>query len=180
MSLLSAVELLELVKDGVIENVDRSAINAASIDLYLGDNFFKEGFGNNQYKHLNIVHLKKRERPSMVNYTKEVFLDPGEFCLAATKEIFHLPNNVSGSFILKSSMGRAGLDHAMSGWADSGFNGSVLTLELCNTLRNHILHLEAGMAIGQMIFFKHTEVPEEFLYSTKGRYNNDRTVQQMK
>jgi deoxycytidine triphosphate deaminase len=83
-------------------------------------------------------------------------------------------------FILKSSLARSGLEHSQAGWADAGWHDSALTLELSNLLSNHTLHLEAGMAIGQMIFFRHTKVPEEFLYSTKGRYNGDRTVQEIK
>ena len=41
MSLLSAPELIELVKAGVIEGVSGDAINAASIDLHLGNMFLR-------------------------------------------------------------------------------------------------------------------------------------------
>ena len=68
----------------------------------------------------------------------------------------------------------------MAGFIDSGFNNSVLTLELINMLRYSRIMIKSGMAIGQVIFFKHTDVPEEFSYRNKGRYNGDKTVQEIK
>ena len=55
-------------------------------------------------------------------------------------------------------MARIGLDHLNAGWCDAGWNGSVLTLELINLLKNHSIALHPGDAIGQMTFFAHGEV----------------------
>ena len=179
MGLLSSLELLELVENGVIEGVEEGAINAASIDLHLGKEFLFERdvtFGGEPIE----LELAKREQPKMMSIFNSITLQPGEFCLASTKEIFHLPDDISGMFILKSSMARAGLEHSQAGWADAGWHGSALTLELTNLLKYHSLILREGMAVGQIVLFRHTSVPKEFSYSTKGRYNGDKSVQGMK
>ena len=59
---------------------------------------------------------------------------------------------------------------------DPGWHGSVLTLELMNASRHHYLHLEAGMKIGQMIFYRVNPVPTEASYATRGQYNGDKTA----
>lgn len=177
MSLLSSLELLDLVEQGVIEGVDPESINAASIDLHLGDEFLLESeFATGSL----IVDLSKRERPVMHKARDSIKLHPGDFCLASTKEIFNLPDDISGMFILKSSMARAGLEHSQAGWADAGWHGSSLTLELTNLLKHHSLILRSGMAVGQIVLFRHTPVPKAFSYSTKGRYNGDVGVQGIK
>ena len=175
MSLLSSMELIDLIEAGVIEGVSGDAINAASIDLHLGDEFLAESFPVTEF-----VDLSRRERPTMTSKRGEIILAPGEFCLASTREIFHLPSDISGMFILKSSMARAGLEHSQAGWADAGWHGSALTLELSNLLRAHHLRLESGMAIGQIILFRHMPVPPSHSYATKGRYNGDTGVSEIK
>jgi len=172
VSLLSSNELIELVEAGVIEGVTGDAINAASIDLHLGEEFLFEYNPGRE----TIIDLAKREKPCMGSCKGEFYMQPGDFCLASTREIFHLPDDISGMFILKSSMARAGLEHSQAGWCDAGWHGSALTLELSNLLRHHTLSLESGMAIGQIILFRHTPVPSSHSYSTKGRYNGDRSV----
>jgi dCTP deaminase len=177
MGLLSATELAHLVEQGVIEGVADGAINAASIDLHLGDEFLMEADYDSNF---SLVDLSVRGKPRMDRWVGAAHIEPGAFCLASTKEIFHLPDNISGMFILKSSMARAGLEHSQAGWADAGWHGSALTLELSNLLRNHTLRIKSGMAIGQIILFRHTPVPKEFSYATKGRYNGDTSVSEIK
>jgi len=183
MSLLSALEILELVEQGVIENVREGAINyradinATSIDLYLGRDFLLEEIVDPEN---NIVNLANRERPKMFEVKDTVILKPNQFCLGTTVERFHLPDNISAQYMLKSSHARAGLEHSLAGWCDASWHNSTLTLELKNNLEHHKLQLTAGMPIGQMIFFRHKIVPKEFLYRNKGRYNNDETVKQLK
>ncbi len=179
MGLLSATELQQLVEQGVIEGVEEGCINAASIDLHLGDFFLSEQNGS-EWGEPPTINLAKRDKPEMYRQSDFIELPPGAFCLASTKEIFHLPDDISGMFILKSGMARAGLEHSQAGWADAGWHGSALTLELSNLLQHHTLRIEAGMAIGQIILFRHAPVPKEFSYATKGRYNGDRSVSEIK
>lgn len=63
----------------------------------------------------------------------------------------------------------------MAGFADSGWTGSVLTMELQNTRRYHSLPIWPGMRIGQMVFLSLAGIPER-TYDKTGRYNNHKTV----
>ena len=175
MSLLSCTEILELIEQGVIQNADPANVNAASLDLVLGNKIQTE---INPYKQPKLS-LRKREKL----YSQEIditssgyILSPGEFILAHTKEIFNLPNNISAEYKLKSSMARIGLEHLNAGWCDAGWHGSVLTLELKNMTQFHSIELHEGDKIGQIIFWRHKIIPKEFSYATKGSYNGDKTV----
>jgi dCTP deaminase len=174
MSLLSYLELRDLIDSGVIENSNYDAINSASIDLTLGSIILvEEAVLHNDFKRLNkkaSLNVRRVELGPETEYT----LHPGEFILAQTVEVFNLPNNISAEYKLKSSMARLGLDHLNAGWADSGWFGSVLTLELKNVTRNHTIVLRAGDKIGQMVFFRHTAVPDDKSYAVRGSYNGDK------
>jgi len=107
-------------------------------------------------------------------------LRPDEFILASSEEFFDLPDYISAEYKLKSSMARNGLEHLNAGWCDAGWNGSRLTLELKNVTRYHKLLIEAGMAIGQVVFFKHAPVPHEKSYAVRGQYNKQQSVTESK
>lgn len=184
--LLSYVELVELVEQGVITGVQPGAINAASIDVRLGSKILRES-RLPWYKRLlpwffprPAVDLQVRESVGFYQEFDRAVLTPHDFCLAHTIELFNLPNDISVQFCLKSSLARNGLEQLEAGWADAGFNKSVLTLELKNMTRHHDLILTSGMFIGQLKFFRHTEVPEEASYSARGRYNGDSSVSAIK
>ena len=173
--LLSYNELIVLQETGVIENSDPGHVNGASIDVTLGPVVLCERVA---VEH-SVVYLKKKAAPRMFQRdisTNGIVLAPGDFILAETEQVFNLPPNVAAEFKLKSSAARAGLQHALAGWCDPGWHGSVLTLELTNATRHHYLHLEAGMKIGQMIFYRVTPVPTEASYAVRGQYNGDKTA----
>lgn len=179
MSLLSYNELCELVEDGVITDVDPKAINAASIDVRLGNEIVVEDVN----VAATIVSIHEREVFPAIKMTMQeqgYIMSPGEFILAHTVEKFNLPNDIVAEFKLKSSGARTGLENALATWCDCGWNGSVLTLELKNFLQFHSLRITPGMYIGQMIFYRVSEVPAERSYATIGRYNNDASVQTVK
>ena len=179
MSLLSYTELCELVEQGVITDVDPKAINAASIDVRLGTGIVIEEYNDHRNRPVDI--LKREVFPSRkVEIESYYDLQPNEFILAHTMEQFNLPENICAEFKLKSSGARTGLENALATWCDCGWSGSVLTLELKNFLRYHSLRLTPGMYVGQMIFYRVTDVPKERSYATIGRYNNDSSVQQVK
>ena len=82
--LLTYNELRELVDAGAIEGVGPDQINGASIDLTLGDEFqVEKQVGLTQE---SFVYLHQKETPSMHTCTGRMFLDPGQFCLAHTRE----------------------------------------------------------------------------------------------
>lgn len=105
------------------------------------------------------------------------YLRPGHFVLAATEEIFHLPNDIAANFLLKSTTARLGYGHHLAGLADPGWCGSRLTLELFNPTRTPLL-LRTGMKIGQMVFHK-VETPL-MSYAEVGHYNGDLGAQAAK
>lgn len=121
------------------------------------------------------MDLIAKEVPLLQPVTIHGYYDlaPGQFCLGATQEVFNLPNDLVAEVKLRSSVARAGLNHSLAGWADPGFNGSVLTLELFNNLKYHWLRLRPGMKIAQVIFMRGEAVPDYASYSTRGRYNKD-------
>lgn len=179
MSLLSYTELCELVEQGVIGPVEPSAINAASIDVRLGPDIVTEQYCDHRVRPIDIH--KREVFPSLKTTIKTHYdLAPGEFVLAHTMEVFNLPDDICAEFKLKSSGARTGLENALATWCDCGWNGSTLTLELKNLLRYNSLRLTPGMYVGQMIFYRVTEVPKERSYATIGRYNNDLSVQTVK
>lgn len=171
--------LCKFVEDGVIENANLDNVNGASLDLTLGETIYVE----QPYARweVNVVDLaaRPREFPKFIEVVMngEGFLmPPGMFLLAATKEVFNLPNNVAFNYRLNSSLGRAALNHALAGFADPGWHGSNLTLELKNWSEYHYLRIRPGMKIGQAIFYQTEPVPEERSYAKVGSYNKSEGV----
>ena len=181
MSLLSYNQLCELVDQGVIGPVEHDQINAASIDVRLGNEIIIEKYSGDATKPIDI---KEREVfPSFkVNLSDAGHYDlqPGEFILAHTQEVFHLPMDICAEFKLKSSGARTGLENALATWCDNGWVGSVLTLELKNLLQHHAIRLTPGMFVGQMIFYRTEPVPADRSYTARGRYNGDKSAQTVK
>ena len=181
--MLSYVELLELVRGGVVCNSDESLVNSASIDVRLGDKVLRPDYAQPGVENKTLL-LSLRDRTPMPTVEVNIadtgyILYPGEFCLASTLEVFNLPLNLSCEFHLKSSAGRIGLNHVLAGWCDAGWNNSALTVELFNVGQFPIL-LHKGVAFGQMVFTEHTPVPAEKSYAVRGRYNNDSEVEGIK
>lgn len=175
------------MENGVIrqdEGFDLSLINAASIDITLGGKILMEQYTSEEEYAAFRISLRNRDQLKMKEYTVDAdrpfILKPGDFILAQSEQTFHLPNDISAEYKLKSSMARIGIDHCLAGWCDAGWNGSVLTLELSNITQNHEIELYKGDKIGQMIFFRHTPVPEDRSYAARGRYNGDTTVSGVK
>lgn len=152
-------EIREYAQRGMIEPFNDAQLNPASYDIRIGDTVIDFSAG---WQNLKLIP----ERGMRVL--------PNEFLLLASKEIFNLPDDICAQFQLKSSLARRGLEHAMAGWCDPGWSGSVLTMEIKN-IGNFPIHLSRGDRIGQMIFMKMTS-PAERSYREVGRYNNDKTV----
>ena len=181
MTLLSHEELRNIVEQEIITPVDPKDINAASIDIHLGDTLLIERTPK-EYSRW-IVDYSKRTPLFMDKVVMDddgYVLEPGAFILAQSREVFNLPNWLSAEYKLKSSMARIGLNHALAGWCDAGWSGSVLTMEFQNVSQNHSIRIRPGDAIGQMIFFRHEPVASEASYASRGRYNKDLSVSGIK
>jgi len=159
--ILSDQDIRELCLQGLVDPFDEELINPASLDVRLGTRLL----------------IEAAQSPELVPYTMEepYLLVPGQFVLAETLEIFNLPDSICANFALKSSRAREGLSHALAGFADPGWHGSRLTLELHNIRQLHSVSIWPGMKIGQAIFHKLTQPPLKS-YAVTGRYNNDLKV----
>ena len=145
---------------------DPALVNPASLDVRLGDTLLIESAQSPELVPYPL-HRHSQEDPYE--------LRPGQFCLADTMEVFYLPDDVAAEFRLKSSRAREGLDQALAVWADPGWHGSVLTMELRNNRQLWPQLLWPGMKIGQMIFHLMAERPVAS-YAQTGRYNGDLAV----
>lgn len=177
----------EIVNNRIIENALVENVNAASLDIRLGQFILVES-NRNSVSHVGYHPkvLSLRQRDSLTTEKIDIkekgcfLLRPGQFVLAQSIEIFHLPLNISAEYKLKSSMARIGLEHLNAGWCDAGWNNSVLTLELRNLTTYHEIELCYGDKIGQMVFYKHEPVDLDNSYARKGTYNGDLQVQSAK
>jgi dCTP deaminase len=171
-------EIIELCQGGAMENWDEACVNAASLDLRIGNTILIERGSEHA---MRAVDYRKREKLDMIEVSLEntgFLIHPGMFFLAHTVERCNFPDNIAALFRIKSSMGRVGLEHCDAGWVDPGFNGS-LTLEFFNVTQRHTLLLRPGDRIGQLVFFKGNTVSEDKSYRTKGNYNNQAGVAQI-
>jgi dCTP deaminase len=133
-------------RDGLITPFYEEAVNPASYDVTL---------------HPEIVARIDEKA------TLPLTLMPGEFIIASTNERVKVPHNVAIDLKLKSTIGRKGINHALSGWIDPGFEGQI-TLELQNISGQKVV-LEPNMKIAQLIFMQLVE-PTDLPYTVTGRY----------
>lgn len=150
--ILPDYKIREWASNGGITPFAEECINPASIDLRWSGRqrqAFPNGWGD---------------------VYEEKFLDicPGDFYLLDTLETVHIPNNWSGQLQLKSSMGRTGMNHIMSGYVDPEFYGT-LTLEIYNPAPWPIT-ITRGQRIVQMVLHKLCAPPDKS-YAVTGRYN---------
>lgn len=155
-----------LIKEGMVKNYLPELINPASLDLRLGDLIMIESAESHEMIPLSI---------SKCTTDNPYLLTPGQFVLAQTVEIFHMPEDIAGLFFLKSSRAREGYENLHAGYADPGWHGSSLTLELKNARQLQSLPLYPGLKIGQMVFFRMSAQPA-VSYAAVGHYNNDQLV----
>lgn len=178
--LLSYLELRREAQNRWMTPVPDDNVNASSIDVRLGSVVLQEVAPSDVAEdELKIIELGKREpiTHEVVDIEHEPFLlYPGHFVLAQTLETFDLPLDISAEFRLKSSVARMGLSHALAVWCDPGWHGSALTLELHNISQFHVIQLQRGDKVGQMIFHRHYAVPKSASYAARGAYNNDQAA----
>lgn len=167
MSILVDHEIAALCAAGGVEGYDAALINPASLDVRLGER----------------ILIESVQSPDLVPYPlhhhdegNPYLWQPGQFILAHTQEILHMPDDLVGEFRLKSSRAREGVDQALAIWIDPGYHGSSLTLELRNNRQLHPIPIWCGMRIGQLVWHRLSAKPTNS-YRDTGRYNGRVSVQ---
>jgi dCTP deaminase len=128
-------------------------VNPASLDLTLGAGY------------IDLITGDRHELEPMGVLT----LQPGQAILASTTEYIKMPADCAGMIVLKSSMARKGLDHALAGFIDPSFEGEI-TLELHT---HRMIRLTRGQRIVQLILLRLESLPLKG-YGETGRYNGQR------
>lgn len=156
----------QCIRRSLVVPFDPDLLNPASLDVTLGSLLLVEVEHTSALQPLDIAHTSQ---------ANPFLLEPGEFVLAQTREMFNIPDDIAARFALKSSRAREGIQHALAGFADPGFHGAVMTLELKNMRRLHSVAIWHGMKIGQMTF-EQLASQSEVSYAVKGHYNKDTTT----
>tara|TARA_Y100000310_G_scaffold37906_1_gene35539 strand:+ start:622 stop:927 length:306 start_codon:yes stop_codon:yes gene_type:complete len=86
-------------KSQMVVPFDAELLNPASLDLRLGLYLMVENICDPELIRVDISG-RTEDDPFM--------LQPGEFCLAETLELFNIPDDISCQFVLKSSRARSG------------------------------------------------------------------------
>ena len=150
----------------MIEPFSQQAVQPCSYDVHLGNTLEIEG------------HRGVFNRIDFSGYNQKcpLWIKPGQFLLGQTVENVRLPDNVEAHLHLVSSRAREGLQHAVSGLVDCGWNG-VLTLELKNNLQFGEVPIYPNLRIAQLTFFEYAEAAEN---PYRGRYFGDKDVSRSK
>ena len=163
---LSDKSIKEQLENGriIIEPVDYSDIQPASVDLHLDSKFLV--FTNSRQPYIDVKQsLDGLTELVEIDNESPFMLHPGEFVLGSTTENIELPDDLVARLEGKSSLGRIGLViHSTAGFVAPGWKGH-LTLELSNLSRLPI-SLYFGMKIGQISFLT-LSTPAERLYGSE-------------
>jgi len=151
------------ISEQMIEPFLPELLNPASLDVRVGKTAKRETVSG--WQDVDLTQYSE-DRPLLI--------EPKEFVLVGTEEVFNLPDTIAAEFRLKSSKARMGWNQCLAVWIDPHFHNSVLTLELVNECRYNHLPIYQGMKIGQ-IFFHQVAKPDKH-YGLTGKYNGDLTV----
>jgi len=192
LSYLNDTMLIDLCENHqLVTPYDPARVNPASIDLALGREFVNLSERGVWFYDIS------QPRPQGAGYWAEpgqrfwadkVYLVPGVALLATTAERIRIPDReivcyemdpfdpveiaaCTGELRLKSSAARNGLDHALAGWIDPGFDGT-LTLELH---AHRPIELLAGKCYVQLVVATMLAAPARS-YQQTGRYVGESAV----
>lgn len=143
--------------DGVIP-VNLVRINPASIDLGWSGRYRvaePSGWGD-------------------LHQARELEIAPRGFLLLDTAEYVSMPPAAVGFLMLKSSLGRQGLEHLHAGYFDPGFHGTA-TLEVFNAAP-WVVKIRIDQPIVQLAIMDMKGRPDRS-YRETGRYNGQKVPQ---
>lgn len=171
----------------LVSPFDENLLNGVSLDIRVGYSALIEDLPRSDFEAvIDPSSPLSRYKPNFAEVDLSPFtveepylVEPNEFLLVASLEVFNMPNNIAGEFRLRSTFARFGFDQSLAVWLEPEWTDSVLTLELKNNCRYHRLPLFPEMRLGQVIFHE-VKPPLKKKYSTLGHYNGDRKVQAAK
>ncbi len=164
MSTLIDRQIRSWGQSGGIKPFKAALINPASVNIRIGSVLMIEAPDGAMYD-VDISDCSF-ERPFLV--------DPGEFILAHSLEVFTIHENMEAEVCLRSSAARAGWDHLLAGYVDPGFIGAI-TLEFKNNRRFAALPVYPGQELCQLRISRLDERPDNH-YGLTGRYQGDLSV----
>lgn len=151
----------------MVDPFDPNLVNPASLDIRVGETaMLRTSCPMPGYYEYDLTEYSK---------FKPYWMQPGDRLLVASLETINLPNFLCAQFRLKSSRGREWYEHMEAGFADPGWHGSKLTMEIIN-MNCEPLPLYPGLRMGQLVFSLTLGIPDRD-YSVVGRYNGDRQVE---
>lgn len=193
MCVLVDKQIKQLGADGCIVPYNVEQVNPASYDLTI-DNYYIDQYTGETvrcggYNPKTIELYPPSILRDMVYEVKKFIFGTvlrGKFglpyhkpsaILATTIETVQIPDWTTGDIKLKSSLARAGLDHALAGFCDPGFCGQV-TLEL--HAHRHV-SLKYGQRIAQLIYTLTDQIPDKsYNGNYQGQYGPTKSVLDVK
>jgi dCTP deaminase len=150
--ILPDYKLREWAQNGGITPYADECINPASVDLRWSGRY----------------RLAHPEGWSEIVSANTLRIERGDFLLLDTLEYITMPADCAGEIMLKSSLGRQGLEHLHAGFFDPSFTGSG-TLEIENRAP-WPLTITRGQRIIQIVLHLLSSIPDK-TYQQTGRYN---------
>lgn len=167
--LLSDHEIDTMVRGGAIgiAPYHPECLNPASVDLTLHPSIRIPSILT---EYIDVADVPENySEPYLIHDQVGYRLDPGDFILASTAEVVHIPDDLVARVEGKSSIGRLGVAvHVTAGYIDPGFKGQV-TLEIANLAPWSIL-LRPHMRIAQIAFTRMSAVAAK-PYDQTGHYS---------
>lgn len=177
--ILSDTEITDAIETGDLEISDWRShrIQAASVDLTLGDTFYFALPSQNPVDPFSAGHGGKDDlsvrKVVLEQPGQRVLISPGDFVLATTEERIRIGESLVGILHGKSSLARLGLlIHVTAGYIDPGFDGKI-TLEMAMVAPRPI-YLYPGMDICQLSV-QRLSTPAKISYN--GRYQGQDQTQ---
>lgn len=117
----------------------------------------------------NVYRVSKRYALSK---TRDFWIKPDYFYLCHSKEWLEMPDNISAMLVMKSTMGRLGLQHSQSAFVEPTFCGT-LTFEITSHIHAPI---REGTRFANLVMYETHESDEK--YFNVGHYNNSRSYRE--
>ncbi|HID10699.1 MAG TPA: dCTP deaminase [Candidatus Latescibacteria bacterium] len=153
------------------EMVISYGLSSFGYDIRIADEFkvFSPGKGK-----LTVVDPKNFDADAFTDFRGGMcIIPPNSFVLARSMEYFHMPQNVMGIVIGKSTYARCGIIVNITP-LEPGWEGN-LTIEISNTTPLPA-KIYAGEGIAQVLFFQGDEVPLVTYADRKGKYQGQRGI----